>query len=147
MHNVLIFGTSYVQGQHARYEITLWRDLVTKLNPDADFLVIDSASPDLPPLPGVEVQQLGDNIGHLSRGGRDGWGRAFVAGLTAAYDWVVHIETDLLFARPVASIIKKLERYGVGAACPVALPYAFIETGLMFLRGDVAARQIGRAHV
>jgi len=41
-----------------------------------------------------------DNVGHLARGGRDGWGRAFSQGLLCAlaggYDYVAHIESDLL---------------------------------------------------
>src|SRR5512146_1735288 len=96
---ILIFGTSYVAGQHSRYLFGLWRDLVRRLNPGTDVLVVDSASPDMPPVDGMTVLALEGNIGHLSKTGRDGWGRAFSAGLRHAvecqYDYVVHIETDL----------------------------------------------------
>ena len=63
-------------------------------------------------------------------------GRAFVAGLQHAmdfdYDYVAHIECDLLFARPVAEVIDKMRRSGVRAAAPMAMPYQFIETALCF---------------
>ena len=134
----LIFGTSYIAGQQSRYVFGLWLNLVQKLNPDSDILVVDSASPDMPGFLGrVKYLQLGDNIGHLGHGGQDGWGRAFCAGLQHAidhgYDSVVHIETDLLFARPVGEIMDKMSRSRVLAAAPVAAPFQFIETALMFL--------------
>lgn len=132
----LVFGTSYVEGQPARYLFTQWLSLVTTLNPAADILVVDSASPDLPDTPGAQVLQLGDNIGHHTRTGRDGWGRAFCAGLQAAmdggYDWVVHIETDLLFSQPVAPTLDKMARSGVKIAAPMAYPHQFMETALLF---------------
>jgi hypothetical protein len=133
----LVFGTSYVSGQPSRYLFTQWLDLVTKLNPGADILVVDSASPDLPETGRANVLQLGDNIGHLNKTGRDGWGRAFCAGLNHAvhggYDWVVHIETDLLFRNSVTPTVGKMSRSGVKIAAPVAHPYLFMETALMFL--------------
>jgi hypothetical protein len=133
----LIFGTSYVAGQHARYLFTLWRELVLKLNPDMDVLVVDSASPHLPSTEGLEVIQLGDNIGHLKMTGRDGWGRAFTAGIQRAidgkYDWAVHIETDLLFAQPVQKTLDRMGYVGVEVSAPMAYPYWFMETGLMFM--------------
>lgn len=133
----LIFGTSYVETQEQRYVFGLWLDLVTRLNPQCDILVVDSASPNLPETPGAEVMQLGDNIGHLTKTGRDGWGRAFCAGLRYAveegYRNVVHIETDMLFARPVVDTFAKMNTNGVKIAAPPALPYQFIETGLLFI--------------
>ena len=99
------------------------------------MLVVDSASPDMPSIEGLEVLQLGDNIGHLKLTGRDGWGRAFCAGLQRAidgrYDWAVHIETDLLFARPVADVIGKMGSVGVDVAAPLELSVALgsLETG------------------
>jgi hypothetical protein len=134
---VLIFGTSYCEGQPARYLFGQWLDLVTRLNPDADILVVDSASPDLPDTGRAQVLQLGDNIGHLTKTGRDGWGRAFCAGLQRAveggYDWVVHVETDLLLARPAAPTLDRMARSGVKVAAPMAYPHQFIETALMFI--------------
>jgi hypothetical protein len=141
--STLIFGTSYVGDQHSRYVFGLWRELVLRLNPGTDVLVVDSASPYLPSTEGCELIQLGNNIGHLSRGGRDGWGRAFCAGIQYAldrdYEWVVHVETDLLFARPVADTLRKMTDSSVDAACPMAYPHPFAETALMFLRVPMLA--------
>lgn len=133
----LIFGTSYVQGAVAAETFRLWADMTRRMNPDTDITVIDSQSPVyIHHAPDITFAQLGDNIGHLSRGGRDGWGRAFSCGIQQAideqYDWVVHIECDLLFARPVAEVIDKMCRSGVRAAAPMAIPYQFIETALSF---------------
>ncbi len=138
MNRTLIFGTSYVSGRASQFLFGLWRELVTQLNPEADVLVVDSASPDLPSdLGRATVLQLGDNIGHLSRTGRDGWGRAFTEGLRFAigygYDRVVHVETDLLFARPVAETLAKMQSYRIPVAAPMAAPFSFIETALMFM--------------
>ena len=135
LSRALIFGTAYVEGQHARYVYQLWAALVKKLNPGVDVLVVDSASPNRPDIDGVEVLQLGDNIGHLSRTGRDGWGRAFCAGLEYAadheYRLAVHIETDLLLAYPVDAMVQKMERSNIPAATVTACPHMFIETALM----------------
>jgi hypothetical protein len=141
MSRTLIIGTSYVQGAAAAETFRMWADLTRRMNPDCDMLVIDSNSPWMPTMlhgdPDLWFQQIGDNIGHLSRSGRDGWGRAFSQGIEYSimkdYDWVVHIECDLLFARPVSEVIDRLVRNGVRAAAPMAIPYQFVETALMFL--------------
>lgn len=139
MTRTLVFGTSYVAGQQAAYAYCQWADLVLALNPGAAVMAVDSASPCLPRVPGVDVLRLEDNIGHLGSTGRDGWGRAFCKGLTAGlfgdYDRVAHIETDVLFARPVAEVFAKMEASGVKAAAPMAYPHQFVETGLMFFDG------------
>lgn len=138
-HRTLIFGTSYVQGAVAAETFHRWRDLTMAANPGVRLLVIDSASPDMPDCGslGLEMERFSDNIGHLSRSGRDGWGRAFTKGLQSAidggYEWAVHIECDLLFARPVAETIAKMEKHGVKIAAPLALPHQFPETALMFI--------------
>ena len=137
----LIIGTSYVQGAASAETFRMWVGLTRRLNPDCEILVIDSASPSIPPrnYPNFPFRMINfpDNIGHLSRSGRDGWGRAFTAGLQHAiderYDWVVHIECDLLFARPVSEVIDRMVRNSVRAAAPMAIPYQFVETALMFL--------------
>jgi hypothetical protein len=134
----MIFGTSYVETQEQRYIFSLWLDLVTRLNPETPILIVDSASPALPDTGCAEVLQLGNNIGHLGKTGRDGWGRAFCAGLQRAIDdgyrHVVHIETDLLFARPVKETLQKMETHGgIKITAAMANPYQFIETGLLFM--------------
>lgn len=81
-----------------------------------------------------------DNIGHLSLGGGDGWGRSFCKGLEIAivsgYDYVVYLEPDLIFAPKVMPIVEKMRRCGVKAAAPMDTVYHFIANEIMFL--DVA---------
>lgn len=138
MSNVLILGTSHIHGAAASETFRMWGDLTLKLNPDTDILVVDSGSPmELPYFPApVKYKILEDNIGHLSRGGQDGWGRAFATGVNYAieheYDWLANIECDVLFARPVMEVIGKMARHGVLCAAPIAMPYYYTETGLSF---------------
>lgn len=137
MTGTLIVGTSYVHGAAALEVFEIWRALVMRLNPTADLLVIDSASPmSLLGSPGMDVVRLPDNIGHLFRGGRDGWGRAFSVGVQNAidmgYDWLVNLDCDLFLARPVEEIIEKMARSGVKCAAPMAIPYQFTETACSF---------------
>lgn len=144
MTRILIVGTSYIHGAVAAETFRLWANLIAKLNPGTDVLIVDSASPDLPNDTALErsatCMQLGDNIGHMSLNGKDGWGRAFSAGVRYAiekeYDWLVNIDCDLLFARPVAEVIGKMREFGVRAAAPMAIPYNFTETALSFWSVD-----------
>lgn len=141
MPKILIFGTSWCPDQERKWLLEQWIRINRTVNPDCHALIVDSASPALPERidggMGVMFEPFQDNIGHLSRAGRDGWGRAFVKGLEWAdrfgYDFAVHVEADLLMARPVAPIIDKMARHGVGAAAPIAHPYQYIETALLFL--------------
>lgn len=154
---VLIYATTYVDCKERLLLTKHWLDLHQKLNPDCDFLLVDSMSPmqkDILALgkftqPG-DVEQEGqklrfftfpDNVGHLSRKGRDGWGRAFCYGLDKAvewgYDYVVHIEGDSLFRLPCVPIAEQMQREGVKvASIPVLgtkyIERAWVETGLMF---------------
>lgn len=138
---VVIVGTSYVDGQERRWLADQWLRLVRHFNPGCDVGVFDTASGAVDWRPsGVQWRhRFEDNIGHLSKTGRDGWGRAFAAALDTTiawnshYDYVVHIECDLLFARPVMPIIERMRRCGLKALSTVATPYQFMETGLMFL--------------
>jgi hypothetical protein len=140
---VLILGTSYIYNQHRKDELFLWDRLVHKLNPYVDTLLIDSDSPFDPrnfTLPSrLNVQTLihmEENIGHPTLGG-DGWGRDLCFGIDYAirknYEWLVFIESDLIFCRPVMPIVKKLCRIGCLAAMPVTTTFQWLETGLMFL--------------
>lgn len=134
----LIMGTSYVQGGAAAETFRIWAELTRKLNPGTDILVVDSASPmELPYFPPpLKYLLLESNVGHLARGGQDGWGRAFSAGVNYAiekgYDWLANIECDILFSRPVESVIAKMVRADVKCVAPIAMPYSFTETGLSF---------------
>jgi hypothetical protein len=58
--------------------------------------------------------------------------------IEGGYDYAAHVETDLLFAQPVAVTIEKMHRNSVRIAAPMAAPYQFIETGLLFVNCDYA---------
>lgn len=107
-------------------------------NPDCDALIVDSNSPLLPHVPAkVAYYTFADNIGHLSHGGRDGWGRAFCYGLQYAikekYDWVVHVEGDSLCKLDLAKVAAMLDETGSCAATiPLSSWKTQIETGFIF---------------
>ena len=140
MMRTLIFGTTYVHDDLSLWICNEWIRLHSKLNPEADLLLVDSASP--VPLPlGVDVLQLGDNIGHRWKEnyGKDGWGRAFDAGLRHAvregYEVVACIEGDLLCKVPVQRLVHPMLSSGADIAAPRATPHQFIEAGLMVMTG------------
>lgn len=148
---ILVYATTYVDSGDREQLTRQWLDLHTALNPECDFLIVDSASP-LPVLPlewserfKAEPQRFkffnfGDNVGHLSRRGRDGWGRAFCRGLDYAvehgYAYVLHVEGDSLLRAPARELVKKLKASGKGVATIEVrgttreIP-GWIETGLM----------------
>ncbi len=119
-------------------------------NRRCDILVVDSCSPFkidisiqhvLGVRKGLSIKRFDDNIGHLARGGRDGWGRAFSYGLLASisggYDYVVHIEGDSLFRLSVEPIIEQMRSQDIKVmSTPVkgtkTQERGWIETGLMF---------------
>lgn len=120
---VLIYGTCYVDSEHRAKMLDHWLSLTTRLNPDCDILLVDSASPLMgggkvemsTPFqyhPRVRLFSFPDNVGHLSRRGRDGWGRAFCQGLQMAidggYDYAMHIEGDSLLRLPVMPIAEQM---------------------------------------
>lgn len=137
----LIFGTVFVDTIDKLNLAKRWIDFHTSINPDCDFLLVDSKSP-LGPLVREHMKGKGeyysfpDNIGHLARGGRDGWGRAFCHGLNTGivggYSYVVHVEGDSLFRLP----IKGMEWTGIKAASipvfgTIRPEREWVETGLM----------------
>jgi hypothetical protein len=140
MTSALIVGTSYVHGAAAAEIFSMWAALIRRLNPGVDVLVLDSCSPT--PLPvdkwtrDFDCISLSDNIGHLTHGGLDGWGRVFSLGVAHAikcgYDWLANIECDLLLARPVEEIFAKMVRANVKCCAPMAMPYQFTETACSF---------------
>jgi SAM-dependent methyltransferase len=147
--DTLIFATTYVDNRDRQHLTEMWLELTHRLNPDADLLIVDSASPmpvvgeefkrDAPPF---ELFDFGNNIGHLSRKGRDGWGRAFCKGLDLAvergYQWVAHVEGDSLLRVPVGPIFRELGNFGCattpvqGTGVPGREIAQWVETGLMF---------------
>ena len=134
--------------------------LTLKLNADCDLLVVDSHSPLCDGVDRLIPEKYGpflshrmgmngpkmlhsfpDNVGHLSRKGRDGWGRAFCYGIDAAvrgnYEYCVHIEGDSLFRLPVMPIIRHMHEKDIKAASTKVTGLRFdmpgwCETGLMF---------------
>lgn len=145
---ILVFGTTYVDSEAKQKLAAQWEALHRKVNGWAvDLLLVDSASP-VPLLAveeGAEKYAFPDNIGHLARGGKDGWGRAFCKGLEMAidgqYDYVAHVEGDSLLSRPVLPIIREMMTDGVKAASvPVKgtrrKETGWAETGLMVFSVD-----------
>jgi len=153
---VLIFATTYVDSQDRVKLTDHWITLTKTLNPDCDLLIVDSASPIQPFIDtdkhgvftkyGVKSNQMlhdfGNNVGHLSRKGKDGWGRAFTFGLQAAvdsgYDYVAHIEGDSLFRLPVMDIAVDMRNKETKVASIPVIGMKggeyprWVETGLMF---------------
>jgi GT2 family glycosyltransferase len=149
MSRTLIFATSYIADFTRRDLVSLWAKVTTKLNPDHDILLVDSASPVDPreflgwadysvgaPIT-RSVYRFPENIGHLNITGKDGWGRGFCKGIEIAiergYEYMAHVDSDLIFCRPVEPIIEKLEKYGVKVAMPMGHPYLFTETAALFV--------------
>ncbi|ESY72526.1 hypothetical protein X740_33225 [Mesorhizobium sp. LNHC221B00] len=144
---VLVFGTTFVDSPEKARLVGQWQSLHRAVNDwSVDLLLVDSASPVLDGWPvEAHVYRFPDNIGHLARGGKDGWGRAFCKGLEMAidgqYDYVVHIEGDSLLKRPVMPILRQMAASGFKAASvPVRgtkwQETKWAETGLMFFSVD-----------
>jgi hypothetical protein len=162
--STLIFATTYVDSGDREILTRQWLDLHTALNPECDFLLVDSASPK-PVLDEkwsakfredpkrFRIHDFGDNVGHLSRAnttkGRDGWGRAFCFGLDYAvehgYEHVLHIEGDSLLRTPAWLLVGKLKKSGKSVASIAVrgthrdIP-GWVETGLMLFSTDYIKR-------
>ena len=139
---VLIFGTVYADTLEKFQLAQQWVMLHKRVNPDCDLVLVDSSSIHDGALgDDVQVLQFNDNIGHLSRNGQDGWGRAFCEGLIWAidrdYDFVVHIEGDSLFRHPVMKFCefmqnKNLLSFVTSVNGTKTIENNWIETGIMF---------------
>lgn len=152
----LIFCTNYVDNDERARVFDYWLTIATRDNPRCDVLVVDTPSSrvwEIDPKWGFIKHEKGlraprmfyrfpDNIGHLNARGRDGWGRAFSYGLWAAvdsgYDYVVHIEGDLLFKPSINVAVKRMRNAGIVVASPPVRGTeklsgdALTETGVMF---------------
>ena len=149
---ILIFATTYVDSDDRKKLTDQWLTLTMAMNPDCDILIVDSDSPKKPIIDESKhgtfevyaghrsarmLHDFGNNVGHLSRKGRDGWGRAFCFGLQAAvdcgYDYVAHVEGDSLLRLPIRPFCKDLK----AASIPVEgmkgsrIYSDWLETGLM----------------
>lgn len=140
--NVLVFGTSYVDSQERKWLVEQWIRILRAVNPGVNLSIVDTQGPidwvGVAKDVGADVYKIPDNIGHLTKTGRDGWGRAFAFGVNfyaGIYnpDYIIHIECDLLFARPVMPIIERMQKHGIKALSTVAMPHRMMETGIMFL--------------
>lgn len=133
----LIYSGVFCQDEANREMVRLWGRLTRHLNPDVEIIVFDSLSPFDPLLflPGdIGISKFKTNPGHLSRGGGDGAGRTFCEGIKYAnvmgFDYCVHLESDMLLARPVTPIINAMHKAGVKAACCYLPQYQFFEFGI-----------------
>jgi hypothetical protein len=159
----LVFGTSYCASAERLQLLERWAESLQRIAPGMDQLIVDSQSPvfdtaahpflsrfgpRLPcpsvptPVPVAHRSIIGfpDNVGLLSAGGRDGWGRAFSQGLLCAmsggYDYVVHVEGDLLTRLDLATICRLMQDRGIDALGTVTPGFGWLETGLLFFRVD-----------
>ena len=164
---VLVFGTSYCASPQKLRLLDQWAEALQRIAPEFDHLVIDSQSPvfnttaepflsrfglarTIPtdPVPIVaghrSVISFPDNIGHLSAGGRDGWGRAFtqglLCGLAGAYDYVIHVEGDLLTRLDLPKVCRMMGERRIEALAAVTPNLGWLETGLVFLNVDFLRR-------
>lgn len=138
---ILIFGTVYCDTAEKWNLAQQWADLHGSVNPDCDLLLVDSCSPRDPMNNGkTAVMYLRDNIGHLSRGGQDGWGRAFCTALQYAideeYTYAVHIEGDSLCNLPIRKLCEEMSKDGIlVGSMPVEgtkhVENNWVETGFM----------------
>lgn len=156
----LIYGLTYINDL-GKVELTeMWLKLLQLFNPDCDILLVDTPAepsfrglvPSLrgvthhvvaegDPLPqlqrGVNCISFDDNIGHLSLTGRDGWSRAFCRGIQVAleqdYDYVAHIEGDILCRLKFDDAIAKMKTHNLGALSTIATKWNFMEIGLIFM--------------
>ena len=134
----LLFGTSYVDTEDRRWLVDKWIRTTHRLNANCDILIVDSASPlPIDDLGLCSILQLGDNIGHLGSTGKDGWGRAFTAGLQRAadglYDYVGLVDTDILFAFPATPIVAFMAENSINYATVRGDPYPWMEGGIVFM--------------
>ncbi len=155
---ILVAGSAYIHDEGLRELCKLWSRTVQHLDPSVDIVIIDSVSPFEPAVfldwsqwtegevenmfnfrdhPQKWVYRFSENIGHLSRGGQDGAGRTFCKsielGIEGGYDYVVIIETDLIFLRSVTEICKRLQRSGTKIAAVGNQQYQFPEFGVCFI--------------
>lgn len=143
---VLVFGTSYTPNiEKVEFLYDWFLCLLKQIDhlPISPFnaLAIDSDSPQdqwkNSPLK-IPWFSFLDNIGHLAINGKDGWGRAFTYGIQEAinlkYDYVVHIECDIVFKFNIMEVIAKMEQENLKVVSTICKPYGGLETGIMFMQ-------------
>jgi len=159
---ILIYATTFIGTSKKARLLEHWLDLRLKLDGgNCDILLVDSHSPwprlhDKPLIDEhyakrVTVHSFDDNIGHSHFGGCDGFGRSFCHGLTTAindnYDYVAHIEGDMLFRLPVARVVDEMKCHNIMALSTFDPSNAYVETGLMFFNvGYLRQRKLVEAY-
>jgi hypothetical protein len=160
---ILVFGITDCDSPERLRLLDQWAEALERVAPDGDHLMVDSQSPvfDLANRPylsrfhpairvpsGTAPVAIGrrsavifpDNIGTVSQGGRDGWGRAFCQGLLCAmangYDYVVHVDGGLLTRLDIPHHCRTMEERGIHALGAITPNKGWLETGLVFF--DVA---------
>lgn len=157
----LIVSTCYADNPFKIANMDLWLRAIDALSPGIDICLINSCSPinpmellgergfiealsyadDLPIYPQPRLMiSIAENIGRLETTGQDGPQQAWALGMNFAikngYDYIAHIEADLVFAAPIAPIIQRMKRQNIMAACPFSYEYSFIETGALFMNTE-----------
>src|SRR5271155_4539654 len=106
--SILIAGTSWLDNEHSVELFKMWFRTIKHLNPDEDFVLVDACSPFDPRLMLPEVTNVfrwDENIGAITRGGKDGCGRSLCKVIELAiegdYDYVAICESDAIFCRPI----------------------------------------------
>ena len=137
---ILIGGSAYIDSPEKRELALMWLKTVRAQNPGPVFeiVVVDSCSP-IPcaSFMDCKVIRFDDNVGAISRGERDGAGRALTKiwelAIAGGYEYIVHWECDFLFAPSVREVQRKMQRAAVVCAVPgFAAPYQFCEWGISF---------------
>lgn len=139
-HRILTAATSYLPDENACNLARLCYRVIKHLNPDTDIIIIDCGSPFDPRevFNGAEVFQFEENVGAITRGGKDGAGRSCCKAIEIAtergYDYVAIHETDFILARSLVPLFEKMVRAGVKvASLGLASPYLFAEWGVLFI--------------
>jgi hypothetical protein len=138
---LLIFGGAHVDSEAKLAEVSLWADVVCKLNPGVDIVFYDTAStPAVSLRKEITVERFDYNPGHLSHGGGDGWGRTFCEGIERAiydgYDYVCYWERDFIIAKEIYYIVGRMRRANVKAAHLFLANYQFTENAFGVYRVD-----------
>src|ERR1700678_4550993 len=99
--SVLIAGTSFIDNGHSSELFKMWFRTIKHLIPKEDFILVDACSPFDPRLmvpKDTEVFRWDENIGAITRGGKDGCGRSLCKVIELAierdYDYVAVCESD-----------------------------------------------------
>lgn len=160
--STLLVGMCWLPTEHARMTLEIWTRLQLALNPDCDILVIDSQSPvdpmhaignfgfvdralaasdEIPTgLAPLTLVRFPDNVGHLSRGGLNGAGRALCKGieigLANGYSFIANVECDMMLGRSISALLARMNKARVRFAAPFDSDYRFLETGIMLWQAE-----------